>query len=73
MYNPRKINLYLENELPIKHDAQTGGTINYNLINNKKNKYLRAERKIETHIYGAPKIEENVELWFEFVNEIMNS
>ena len=39
MYNPRKINLYLENELPIKHDTQTGGTINYKLINNKKNKY----------------------------------
>jgi hypothetical protein len=73
MYNPRKINLYLENELPVKNDNQTGGVINYNLINNKKNKYLRAERKIETHIYGAPKIEEDVELWFEFENEIMNN
>ena len=69
MLNPRKINLYLENELP---KAQSGGAINVNLINNNTHKYIRTDNKVETFIYGASKIEENVQLWFEFNNEIMN-
>ena len=75
MYNPRKINLYLENELPVlktKEKGQSGGTINTKLINNKTHKYIRAEHKIKTFIYGAPKIEEDVQLWFEFNHEYMH-
>lgn len=68
MLNPRKINLYLDNELP---NIQSGGAINTKLINNNTHKYIRAENKIKTFIYGAPKIEENVQLWFEFNNEFM--
>jgi len=73
MYNPRKINLYLENELPTKKIKQKGGSINYNLINNSKNKYLRADRNVETIIHGTPRIETDVELWFKFNNEVMNN
>jgi hypothetical protein len=74
MYEPRKINLYLENELPttqIIHRSQSGGNIDLNLINNKSHKYIKAENKITTFIYGAPRVEENVQLWFEFNNEYM--
>lgn len=71
MYNPRNINLYLENELPPSRIGQSGGNININLINNKTHKYIRAENKITTYIYGAPKVEEDVQLWFEFNNEYM--
>ena len=73
MYNPRKINLYLENELPTKKIKQKGGSIDYSLINNSKNKYLRAERNVETIIHGTPRIETDVELWFQFNNEVMNN
>lgn len=73
MYNPRKINLYLENELPTKKIKQKGGSIDYSLINNSKNKYLRADRNVETIIHGTPRIETDVELWFQFNNEVMNN
>ncbi len=73
MYNPRKINLYLENELPTKKIKQKGGFIDYTLINNSKNKYLRADRNVETIIHGTPRIETDVELWFQFNNEVMNN
>lgn len=70
MYNPRKINLYIKNELP--KISQKGGAINTTLINNKINKYLCTDNKIETFINGASKIEEDIHLWFEFENEIMH-
>lgn len=73
MYNPKKINLYLENELSAKKLEQKGGSIDYNLINNSKNKYLRAARNIEIIIHGTPRVEKDVELWFQFNNEVMNN
>ena len=73
MYSPRKINLYLENELPTFSLKQKGGFIDDKLINNNQFKYLRADKTVETFINGSSKIEENVELWFEFNNEIMNN
>lgn len=71
MYGLRKINLYLENELPVKKILMTGGGINMDLIDNKTHKYIRSDNKITTFIYGTPKIEEDVQLWFEFNNEYM--
>ena len=68
MHNPLKLNLYLDDELPKKKPEQKGGSINIELINNNKFKYLRANNVIETFIHGSSKIEENIELWFEFQN-----
>jgi hypothetical protein len=68
MHKPLKVNLYLEDELPKKKLMQTGGFIDVGLINNNKFKYLRADNTVETFIHGASKVEENVELWFEFQN-----
>lgn len=70
MYNPLKVNLYLENNLPSHKSIfeQRGGSINVNLINNNEFRYLKADSVVETFIHGASKIESDVELWFEFQN-----
>ena len=68
MHKPLKVNLYLEDELPKKKPMQMGGFIDIGLINNNKFKYLRADNIVETFIHGASKVEENIELWFEFQN-----
>lgn len=68
MYNPRKINLYLKNELPLIL-TQKGGKLNEHLINNNRNKYLKADKTVETFINGASQIINDVELWFEFKDD----
>ena len=63
MYNPRKINLYLEDNLPT-YNVQQGG-MNMDGLNSKRHKYIRAENSVSTDIFGATKIEKDVQLWFE--------
>lgn len=69
MHKPLIMKLYLEEELPKKELIHKGGFIDLALINNNKFKYLRADKIVETFIHGASKIEDDVELWFEFQND----